>query len=175
MIGIRGATALDIQALQAVEVDAGTRFQEVGLAEIADDPPPTAEELSPYIRFGTAFVAVDDDQVLGYALCSALDGDAHLDQVSVAREAQGLGIGRALIDRVDRWAASHGFEWLTLTTFRDVEFNGPLYLHLGFEELPVGDYGPELVAMRRAETDAGLDLTPRVAMRRRVGNPPPRD
>ena len=170
---IRDATARDIAAMQDIEVDAGGRFAEAGLPQIAADPPPTAAELSPYVRSGTAWIAIDESrQPMGYALGSVVDDHAHLDQVSVARRAQGLGVGRALIERVARWGNHHGLGAITLTTFRDIPFNGPLYAHLGFSELAPDEWGPELAAIRAAERSAGLDLAPRIAMRRVISLQP---
>jgi hypothetical protein len=41
-------------------------------------------------------------------------------------------VGRALIDRVRAWAAETGRSTITLTTFAEVPWNGPLFAHLGF-------------------------------------------
>ncbi|MFN6121099.1 MAG: hypothetical protein ACK5CE_15895 [Actinomycetes bacterium] len=63
---------------------------------------------------------------------------------------------------------SLGFSAITLTTFRDVAFNGPVYARMGFVELAPVDLGPELQLLRDLEQDIGLDVAPRVAMRRRL-------
>jgi len=78
------------------------------------------------------------------------------------------GIGGALVDRVCSWAAELGFEAITLTTFRDVPFNGPYYERHGFTQLSAHECGPELRALRQLERDIGLDVQPRIAMRRRL-------
>jgi hypothetical protein len=53
---------------------------------------------------------------------------------------------------------------MTLTTFRDVPWNGPYYAALGFEV--IDDLSPELAAMREHERAIGDDdFGPRVAMR----------
>lgn len=167
---IRAATAADFELMQDIEVDAGRRFRDVGLAVIADEPPPTAGDLSPYVRSSTAWIALDGhDEAVGYVIASIVDDEAHLDQLSVRVAAQGRGVGTSLIDRVAAWGASHGFEAMTLTTFRDVTFNGPFYRRLGFVEVPETEQGPQLAAIRAQERKAGLDLWPRVAMRRRFG------
>jgi hypothetical protein len=53
---------------------------------------------------------------------------------------------------------------MTLTTFRDVPWNGPYYTRLGWSALPAADLPPELAAARRHERDLGLDQWPRQAM-----------
>jgi hypothetical protein len=53
---------------------------------------------------------------------------------------------------------------LTLSTFRNVAFNGPYYARLGFREL--AELTPGLVEIQREETAMGLDPAERVFMRR---------
>lgn len=164
---IRKATDRDIAAMQSIEVDAGTRFRDVGLDAIANDDPPSADGLAAHIADGTAWVAVaGGDVVVGYAAASVVDGEGHLDQVSVGLDAAGHGVGRELIETVHRWSNSLGHEAVTLTTFVDVAWNGPYYRRLGYEDVPADSMGPELATIRAAETAAGLDISPRVAMRR---------
>lgn len=113
-------------------------------------------------------VAVSDATVVGYVTCSILDGEGHVDQVSVARSAAGHRIGARLVDRVDEWCAGLGRRWLTLTTFRDVAWNAPYYSRLGFVLARDDDLGPGLAQVLQDERAAGLDVVERVAMRRRV-------
>jgi GNAT superfamily N-acetyltransferase len=163
---VRPATADDLPALPAIEVAAGVRFREVGLDSIADDAPPTVAELGLHVEDGTAWVATVDGEVVGYAIASVVDDEGHLDQVSLLPEHVGRGLGRALVEQVATWAAGHHYDAVTLTTFRDVPWNGPLYEHLGFLEVPADELGPELAAVRRHEQELGLDVAPRIAMRR---------
>lgn len=167
---VRPATTSDVDLLPDIEVRAGERFRQVGLDVIADDEPPTAEALRRHVAAGTAWVAELDGVVVGYALASEVDGEGHLDQVSVVPEASGRGLGRALVEQVLTWAADQGFVAVTLTTFRDVDWNGPLYRHLGFVEVEEQSSGPELADVRRRERALGLDVAPRVAMRRSLAD-----
>ena len=162
---IRRASSGDLHLLAAVEVAAGVRFRELGLDSIADDPGPTAAELAPHVDDGTIWVAETGDGVVGYATASIVDGEGHLDQVSVVPGAGGMGFGFGLITKVHDWAASEGLPSVTLTTFRDVQWNGPYYERLGYLTLADNELGPELRAIRHAEIEAGLDVLPRVAMR----------
>jgi GNAT superfamily N-acetyltransferase len=151
--------------MRAVEVDAGHVFRSVAMDTVADDEPPEPGALLAYISARRAWVAELDSNVVGYATASVVDGEGHLDQVSVMGEAAGRGIGRALIELVCDWTRSREIGSITLTTYRDVAWNGPYYERLGFvvieEPLTI-----ELAAIRRAEQAAGLDAWPRVAMRR---------
>jgi GNAT superfamily N-acetyltransferase len=163
-IAVRAATAADSARLQAIEVAAGDRFRTVGLADVAEHDPFTAEELREYADGGRSFVAVEDDWIVGYVVIDCVGDAAHVEQVSVTPEAQGRGIGRRLIDQVCMWAREHDRAVLTLTTFRDVPWNEPLYAYLGFRVLGEDEISAELRGVRDHETEFGLDPERRVCM-----------
>jgi GNAT superfamily N-acetyltransferase len=169
---IRAARADDGPALQRIEVDAGARFATVGLADIAAHEPFSLAELDAFAAAGRSWVAEDaDGRPVGYAVATVVDGCGHLEQISVTPGAQGGGIGRALVERVERWAAAEGYPAVTLTTFVDVPWNAPLYEHLGYRRLGESELGTELRAVRDHEATLGLDPARRVCMRRDL---PPR-
>jgi GNAT superfamily N-acetyltransferase len=100
----------------------------VGLDNVAEDEPASIEVLAGYADGGRAWVAEDADGApVGCLLVDAIDGAAHIEQVSVAPGHQGRGLGRALVERVAQWAASQGMTAVTLTTFAQVPWNRPLY------------------------------------------------
>lgn len=164
---IRSARPGDFDAIRAIERRAGQAFATVGLAFVADDEPPSSAVLAHHVAAGTLWVTVDDDdRPVGYARASVVDGEGHLDQVSVDPGHQRRGIAAALIDQVSAWASALGYPGVTLTTYRDVAWNGPVYARLGFRPLGDDELGPELTAIRARERAAGLDAQPRLAMRR---------
>jgi GNAT superfamily N-acetyltransferase len=166
---IRPAEPGDAEALREIERLAGAQFRDVGMGDIADDDPQPAAVLAGYAREGRSWVATDDAGArLGYVIVDVVDGCAHVEQVSVLPDAQGTGVGRALLDQVQDWAVATGRPALTLTTFTDVPWNRPLYEHLGFRVLTDAEIGPELRAVRSAEAAHGLDPATRVCMRRDV-------
>jgi GNAT superfamily N-acetyltransferase len=165
-ITIRPARASDGVELQAIEQLAGEQFRTVGMDEIADDSPPSLDVLAAYAAGGRSWVAVDGSGLAGYVIVDVVDGCAHVEQVSVRPDHQGQGVGRALLDQVQSWAASSGLDGVTLTTFATVPWNGPLYQHLGFGVLADGEIGPELRALVAHEAAHGLDPQTRVCMRR---------
>ncbi|MET9291424.1 GNAT family N-acetyltransferase [Streptomyces sp. NPDC003077] len=164
-VRIRPATERELPALQAIERAAGEPFRSLGMDAIADDEPPTLEELVGYQRAGRALVVCvgDDDVPVGYLLWEPVDGLAHIEQVSVRPDVSRRGLGRALIERVAR---DSGLPGLTLTTFRDVPWNAPYYARLGFRVLAADEVTPGLRAVREHEAAIGLDRWPRVCMRR---------
>jgi GNAT superfamily N-acetyltransferase len=181
-IRVRLAELSDVDRLQMIEIDAGRRFRDVGLGSIADDPPMSQSLLARHIADDTAWVAevtggldtggsatdAPHGTVVGYILASIVDGDGHIDQVSVTEAASGRGIGRLLVEQVCSWVEDLGITTVTLTTFRDVAWNGPYYQRLGFVELSTAEQGPDLAVIRQAERDAGLDVVERIAMRRQL-------
>ncbi|GAA2578795.1 GNAT family N-acetyltransferase [Winogradskya consettensis] len=164
----------ELELIRAIEVRAGTLFHAVGKSDIAEHPVPAAEELARFVRSEMSWVAVgDDDAPVGFVLVDVVDGLAHVEQVSIDPPYARRGIGSALIDHVGSWAAGRGMEALTLTTFRDVPWNGPYYARLGFKELGDAERGPELTELMADEARHGLDPAERVAMRREVAGDRP--
>jgi GNAT superfamily N-acetyltransferase len=163
---IRPARADEAPELQEIELSAGERFRQVGLDDVADAEPPSAEVLAAYARAGRSWVAVDDgDRPVGFVVVDLVDGTAHVEQISVRTDRQGVGIGQSLLARVEGWAREKGMTALTLTTFTDVPWNRPWYEHLGFVVMDEAEIGPELRAVRDTETQHGLDPAERVCMR----------
>jgi ribosomal protein S18 acetylase RimI-like enzyme len=119
MIGlIRLGRPDDLPILREIERAAGERFRDFGLDQVADDEPASIETLRSCADAERLWVvAGEDDVAVGYILVDVVDGAAHIEQVSVVPDCQGKGFGRALIDRVRRWAVDEGRSSLTLTTF----------------------------------------------------------
>lgn len=166
---IRAARTTDIPAIQEIERAAGEPFRGIGLAEIADDEPPGADELAACIRSGGALVAVDGtDTAVAYLLVETLGSRAHIEQVSVHPSHARQGLGARLIEAADAWALERGLTEVTLTTFADVPWNAPYYARLGFSLLPDEQWDDALRERVREEAAAGLALSdwPRVAMAR---------
>jgi GNAT superfamily N-acetyltransferase len=162
---IRAATSDDGELLRELEGAAGAAFRDIGMPEIADDEPMSADQLAAYAAAGRSWVAEVDGAVAGYVLVDVVDGDAHVEQVSVHPDRQGTGVGRALLDHVRAWAGERDMRAVTLTTFRDVPWNAPLYRRLGFVDLDGDQLGPELRAVVAAEAAHGLDPATRTCMR----------
>ena len=160
---IRPVRDRELDLLQAIEVAAGAMFRDVGMPEIAEHAPPSVDELA---VAAAVLVAVDDvDVPVGYAWLEVVDGHAHLEQVSVLPSHGRRGVGSALLDAAADWARRRGDTEITLTAFRDVPFNAPLYRRRGYEEIADRDRGPELISLMASEAAHGLDPAQRVAMR----------
>lgn len=171
---IREAQVDDIALLPDIERAAGAAFRDVGMAAIADDEPLSINHLFSYQDGGRAWVATDElDHPIAYLLLDILDDSAHIEQVSVHPKQARQGLGRALIDTAAAWACQSGLPTLTLTTFTDVPWNAPYYARLGFDVIPDSELSPRLRGLREHEAAIGLDVWPRVAMRRLVSRTAP--
>ena len=101
-------------------------------------------------------VAVDDDEVLGYAGLSAAEGEAWVQNIAVRRTTQRRGLGRKLLEELLAEAERRGIKQTLLEV---AVTNAPaqrLYANYGFEPVGIrrGYYQPSntdaLVMMRSA-------------------------
>lgn len=165
----RFATVADIVAIQNVEVDAGKRFIEVGMPEIAADPPLSTAVLRELIAAQSVWITQEQlGQVAGYVIAIRVDDGIHIDQISVRRDHARRGIGSALLDHVSLWGQEVGARRATLFTFEEVPWNAPYYRRLGFSDIPDTHLGPELREVLDAERQTDLHLWNRVALARRL-------
>jgi GNAT superfamily N-acetyltransferase len=161
---IRPATEVDVERLVEVEVTAGQLFHSVGLSEVADDVPDRGK-LREAIEQELVWVTQVGAEVAAYISAEVLDSNAHVAQVSVAPEYAGRGIGRALVEHVEAWGRAAGRPATTLTTFRDIPWNGLYYRRLGYHVLASSDIGPDLArTMTHEAALPGIDASLRCAM-----------
>jgi ribosomal protein S18 acetylase RimI-like enzyme len=98
------------------------------MVDVAEHPPPSMEVFEKFQRAGRAWVVVPgDDRPVGFVVVDLIDGAAHIEQVSVHPSYGRRGLGRLLIEHACRWASGQGLAAITLTTFRNVAWNGPYY------------------------------------------------
>jgi GNAT superfamily N-acetyltransferase len=166
---VRNATTGDIGKLAEVERSAASVFVDFGLAWIAEAGTTDPAVLNALCRNGTLWVAVGpDDEPVGFLAAHQLDGSFYIAEVSVARSHQRRGIGAALIDTATRHARDSGFPCITLTTYRDLSWNGPFYSGLGFEEAAPSEPWPGHAKQLRLEVATGHDASRRCIMFKRL-------
>jgi GNAT superfamily N-acetyltransferase len=162
---VRAAREDDLGLLPAIQVAAGKAFREIGMAAIADAAPLPGRALTDYQQAGRAWVAVSGQDIpFGFIVVDLIDGRAHIEQVSVHPDHARGGVGRMLINHVDRWAAGQGIDALTLATFRTVPWNGPYYARLGFREMALAEITAGLAAVLDDEAAHGIDPATRICM-----------
>lgn len=160
---IRAAAPQDLPLLPALEAASDTLLDGI--------LPPGSGELPPAAtadNFAAApHILVAGDPPVGFARLEVIDGQAHLEQLSVHPGAAGAGLGRALVEAALAWAREQGYTSMTLCTFATVPFNAPFYARCGFHVVQEPD--GQLGALRQHEAGLGLDaLGRRVAMRARL-------
>lgn len=180
---VRDMDEADVPRVVEVSLAADRMFADAGLVLPPDDPRELLDHVLGPVRadgdrrapgrFGAVLVAeapgAHDGHaggIAGLAALVELDGAAHLEQIAVHPDLGRRGIGGALLAASCARARDAGFGALTLTTFRDLEWNAPWYARRGFSELPREAWGPDLAAQWRAEEEAGILVAPRIAMRR---------
>ena len=78
------------------------------------------------------------------------------------------GLGARLLACVCAWAQAQGNAAVTLSTFRDVPWNGPFYRKHSFRDLQPAEWTPGMRAIREQEVQHGLRVEARVFMRREL-------
>src|SRR3954466_6277409 len=140
----------ELPILQDIERAAGECFRDIGMPEIADDDDFPLEVLAAYLRAGRAWVAVNGRPV-AYLIADRVDGNLHVEQVSVHPDSARRGIGRSLLDHLTAHAISAGAPALTLTTFTQVPWNAPYYARCGFQLMDDSRLTPGLREIRGRE------------------------
>jgi len=155
---IRGARPEEFCRLREIEFECDLMFETVGIGPFTNDDADNHLAQS-------AVVLVVDDPPVGFGCAEIVDGVAYLWQLAVLPAQGRRGLGTALVASVCDWARTQGLGAVTLTTFRDVPWNGPFYERLGFRAL--AELTPELTAIRDHERAIGDDdFGPRIAMRK---------
>ena len=162
---VRAPLPDELPLLQAIGVAAGRRFAEVGMDDVAADPPLALADLERWRKAGRAWVTTDrDGHPVGFVVVDLVDEAAHVEEISVLPDLGGRGHGMALLRHVEKWARAKGFPAVTLTTFAEVPWNRPWYERRGYRVLAEDEWTPGLVARRDEESAHGLDPGQRVVM-----------
>lgn len=134
------------------------------------DETTSPEELQQAFCAGHLWVALADDVAIGCARVEPIDeATVHLEELDVLPAHGRRGLGTRLVEHVCGWAAASGYQFVTLTTFRDVPWNMPFYERLGFRAMRKDELPPALHARVRDEARRGLDPSRRVVMIRSCG------
>ena len=169
---LRAARWEDLPAVRELQRAAGVAFRALDMAAVADAEPPSIIELAAFAQDGRAWVITDDaDRPVAFLLIAVVDGNGHVEQVSVHPDHARQGLGKTLLDTAAAWAEQHSLAALTLTTYADVPWNAPYYQRLGFQIITEADISDGLRRIRDHEQARGVARWPRVTMRRPVGNP----
>lgn len=158
---IRPARADELALLPPIEEKAAIRFVEAGLFDAENE----VETLTvAFLADRHVWVADQDGVLAGFACAEDIEGFSHLHEIDVLPEHGGRGLGRALMAAVIEDARNRGKLAVTLSTYRDVPWNGPFYASLGFEPVSPVALGQRYQTFRKTETAQGLDISARDLM-----------
>jgi GNAT superfamily N-acetyltransferase len=168
LLRARKATERDAPLLTEVEQSGGLAFRaDQELAWLADGENLSPERYREIITDGWSWVAEDDHAELIAFITATREGhELHIWEFNVRLDRQRRGIGRRLLQRLIAEATAAGIPAMTLTTFRDLPWNGPFYQSMGFESLAPEELDARLAAVLAAEIDKGLPAARRCAMRK---------
>ncbi|AKF03689.1 GNAT family N-acetyltransferase [Sandaracinus amylolyticus] len=157
----------DLATLGTIEREAARLFAPWGLDVLFGSATTPVAILDEARREQRLLLAVDhQDRPIGFALLSRVDWHGHLDELDVHPDHGQRGVGRALVEASIEWARARGLTRLTLATMRDVPFNGPWYLRLGFRELDEREIGPGMRTIFQRELAGGYPVERRVFLAR---------
>lgn len=159
---LRLARADDAAAMPGIERAAAVAFA----GEPGVDAARTRSEadFARLIRKGHCLVAHVGEAMAGFLVAEPFSRELHIWEMDVAPAFQRRGIGAGLVRAAMIDARNTGFRALTLTTFRDLAWNAPFYVRLGFEEVTAIDAHPRLGGELANEVDDGLPGDRRCAM-----------
>jgi GNAT superfamily N-acetyltransferase len=162
---VRAALPNDMPLLPAVEASAATLFAGTPMASFVQGPTTPDDALRAGMAAGSLWVAADATNApQGFLLAAVEGGWLHILELSVARAAQGQGLGAALLRAAIAGAPERGCAHLSLTTDRLLPWNAPFYARHGFAIVPPDGLPDWLAAMPAREAASGLDPARRCIM-----------
>lgn len=162
---LRLARPEDADDWPAIERAAAELFRsDPDLADIDLDEVWEPSDLRRLIRKGHCLAAQLGERPIGFLASQPFGRELHIWEMSVHPDGQRSGIGSGLLRACLIDATNSGFKAVTLTTFRDVAWNAPFYVRLGFEEVTALDAHPRLAGELAVEADNGLPADRRCAM-----------
>ncbi len=162
---IRSARVEELPMLSEIEQSAARLFLDTPYAFLVNDEPLSLDFVQQQFQARQVWVAVDCHEiVVGYAIAREVNNTLYLQQIDVAPEHGRRGIGSALVKTVCDWAQQQGYGIVSLSTFRDIPWNAPLYSKLGFRVLDEAELTTGFQQIRIKELAAGLPISERVVM-----------
>ena len=131
---IRLAMTTDVPAIKLIARKSFERYVPL----IGKLPAPMNAYFSGHVLKGTVFIAQSEKKqgsVLGYAIVLQRDGEWLLDNIAVSPEAQGRGVGSALIAACKTFLQKRGVQRYHLNTDEAMEQNLTWYPEIGFVEM----------------------------------------
>jgi len=157
----RRATADDAARITACVCAAYIHYIE----RIGRQPGPMLEDYAEVIVERQVHVATSAGTIVGSIVMSITDEGFYLDNVAVHPSAQGMGVGRALLELAEREALRQGYDSIYLATHVKMVENRALYAKIGYvqyDERVVNGF-PRVFFRKGLRADAPLDAAPPVS------------
>jgi ribosomal protein S18 acetylase RimI-like enzyme len=143
---LRLGTNDDLTAVRDVVRSAYSHY----VPRIGREPAPMLDDYNQLIRGGFVHVVEHAGVVRGVLVLKPQDGALLLDNVAVHPSAQGLGLGRAMLEFAERAAVVAGYRTIRLYTHEAMTENIELYRRIGYAETHrVEEYGFRRVHMAK--------------------------
>ena len=165
---IRLASQRELPDLKGVEQAAAKQFAAFGLAKVVNTTLPIETLAGAQKRGHVWVIAATSGEIAGFALVSVVKERLHLEEIDIDPAHSRQGLGKALIGEICAWAGAAGFKTISLSTFKDIPWNAPYYERLGFSVVPGQELNGDFLAIREAEARAGLPVSRRVIMLKRL-------
>ena len=127
---LRRANASDLAAVSACARAAYAKY----VPRMDREPAPMNADFEAQIARGHVWVVVQDREVAGYAVSYPEGDHLHLENVAVQPALAGCGLGRQLIEHVERTARREGYAAVELYTNVAMTENLTMYPKLGYVE-----------------------------------------
>ena len=147
-LGLRRAAAADLPAIRAVIDAAYARY----LPRMDKPPAPMFRDYGPSVEAGTTWVT--GPPVTAVLILYPREDHLYVENVAVHPDAQGRGLGRALMGFAEQEAARCGLSRMALVTHEAMTENQAIYARLGYVEIERRDEdGYRRIYMEKPLTD----------------------
>jgi ribosomal protein S18 acetylase RimI-like enzyme len=127
---LRAATNDDLEAVEGVVRSAYSKY----VLRIGREPEPMLDDYNRLIQGGYVHVAEHNGIVRGVVVLIPQEDSMLLHNVAVSPSAQGLGLGRRMLEFAERAAANAGYKSIRLYTNEAMRENIELYTRIGYLE-----------------------------------------
>ena len=149
-IHIRAATAADVPAI----VDIVDRAYRHYIARIGKPPGPMLDDYAARVSEDAVWVLQEGSAIAGILVLLSTPEYLLLDNIAIAPDRQGRGLGRRLLTFTESEALRRGYREIRLYTHQTMIENQRLYALIGYEETGRGsEAGYDRVFMRKPLRD----------------------
>jgi len=152
---VRAANAADAATIATLLQQSFQEFESLYTPEAFSATTPATAEILRRLEEGPVWVAVRGDTVVGTVSAVPRGEELYVRSMAVSPVVRGQGIGRQLLDRVERFAEERGYRRITLSTTPFLSQAIQLYERAGFrrnsEEIPALHGTPLLGMVKELE------------------------